>query len=241
MDSVWVLKDEGQIGPLDEDEIQEMLQSGEISLSDMAVCYPDPDPKPLEQILKQHSVPVAQRMGIESEMERLDRGVAVEKALRSMTEIKKASNEIYAWFKEAGVKKHSSWAREDLKAIDVARDLSAKDAREELVFIVVREDDKYTFYTLTESGAQSAQKKTGCFVATAAYGSPLATEVVLLSHFRDEILLSSKLGKLFVAFYYRVSPPIALLITKADFLRAGTRTLLLTPILHLIKIWKFRK
>jgi hypothetical protein len=238
MDSVWVLKDEGQIGPLDEEEIQAMLQSGEISLSDMAVCYPDPEPKPLREILQQPSVPIKQRMGIESEMERLERGVAVEKALRSMTEIKKATPDIYEWLKESGFKKHSSWSQEDLKAIDVARNLSEKDTREELVFIVVREDNKYAFYTLSEADLKSAPKKSGCFVATATYGSPLAAEVIFLSRFRDEILLEFKPGQLFVTLYYRISPPLASLIAKSNFLRAGTRTLFLTPILRLIKIWK---
>jgi hypothetical protein len=65
-----------------------------------------------------------------------------------------------------------------------------------------------------------------------------APEVILLSCFRDDVLLQTKLGKLFVAFYYRLSPPLASLIEKTSFLRAATRTLFLAPILRLVKFLK---
>jgi len=81
-----------------------------------------------------------------------------------------------------------------------------------------------------------SKPKGGCFVATAAYGSPLATEIILLSRYRDEVLLRSKLGALFVAFYYRVSPPFASLIARVAVLKAATRYLLLAPILALVKM-----
>ncbi len=85
---------------------------------------------------------------------------------------------------------------------------------------------------------EESQKKSKCFIATAAYGSPLAAEVVILSRFRDDILLSSKLGALFVKFYYCASPPLASFIARVDFLRAVTRRLL-APILRLLRATKF--
>ena len=49
----------------------------------------------------------------------------------------------------------------------------------------------------------------GCFIATAAYDTPMAEEIQILRDFRDEYLLTNPLGQAFVDSYYRSSPPIA--------------------------------
>ena len=54
----------------------------------------------------------------------------------------------------------------------------------------------------------------GCFIATAAYRTPMAGEIEILREFRDEYLLTNPVGQALVDVYYRVSPPIAEFITE---------------------------
>ncbi len=77
-------------------------------------------------------------------------------------------------------------------------------------------------------------KKGWCFIATAAYGSPLAREVVLLQGFRDNCLSRRALGEKFIRAYYRFSPRLAAQISRQKVLR-GLARLLLFPVILVIK------
>lgn len=48
-----------------------------------------------------------------------------------------------------------------------------------------------------------------CFIVASAHGSYLAPHIVTLRDFRDRYFLTNPIGKWFVKFYYRHSPPIA--------------------------------
>ena len=63
----------------------------------------------------------------------------------------------------------------------------------------------------------------GCFVATAAFGSPMATAVRSLREFRDKILLASELGRRFVDAYYRFGPRFAFTLAPRPWLRKIVR------------------
>ncbi len=75
--------------------------------------------------------------------------------------------------------------------------------------------------------ASSSGSSGFCFIATAAYGTPLARQVRILSRFRDVYLLPNALGKKFVELYYRYSPPVAEYIASRPYLKAIVRISLL--------------
>lgn len=70
----------------------------------------------------------------------------------------------------------------------------------------------------------------GCFIATAAFGSPLAPQVQVLRQFRDRHLLTNAPGRLVTAAYYRISPPLAEVVARSKPLRSVVRAGL-TPII----------
>ncbi|MBA7625615.1 hypothetical protein ES703_33047 [subsurface metagenome] len=70
-------------------------------------------------------------------------------------------------------------------------------------------------------------KKGGCFIAAAAYGSPIHPHLDILRDFRDTYLTSSKIGRKFLGLYYKYSPYIAELIAKHKVLKIAVRINLL--------------
>jgi hypothetical protein len=83
-------------------------------------------------------------------------------------------------------------------------------------------------------------KSSNCFIATAAYGSPLATEVDILRQFRDETLRLFVAGRLFIRTYESISPPFARWLSGHNRLRAVVRSCL-APVIWLVKMSRTKR
>lgn len=75
----------------------------------------------------------------------------------------------------------------------------------------------------------------GCFVATAAYGTPLANEIDALRVWRDGTLLDNAFGTAFVDSYYRLSPALADAIATRPVLKSIAR-IVLYPVVWMLQI-----
>ena len=83
--------------------------------------------------------------------------------------------------------------------------------------------DHLSFFGIGVGVPAQEDSKSGCFIATAAYGSYFETHVQILRNFRDVYLLTNDWGRAFVGFYYRHSPAIANVIAGSEGLRAAVR------------------
>lgn len=73
---------------------------------------------------------------------------------------------------------------------------------------------------------QALRQKPRCFVATSAFDSPHADEVLFLRAFRDSYLRQRNWGRRFVRVYYRLSPNLACLLDRHSWLKPAVRGLL---------------
>ena len=72
-----------------------------------------------------------------------------------------------------------------------------------------------------------------CFVATAAYGTPMANEIGVLRRFRDRHLRSNPLGEALVDAYYESGPRVAAWVGESESRREAVRTML-APLVWLL-------
>jgi hypothetical protein len=83
---------------------------------------------------------------------------------------------------------------------------------------------------------QVSDSKSDCFVATAIYGTSSHPDLSILRAYRDSVLMSSRLGRRFVSWYYKVGPSIARVVVNAKL--APSLRPLLSMIVHRISIKK---
>lgn len=92
--------------------------------------------------------------------------------------------------------------------------------------IVTMTDSKNCYATFIANSAPAPVGGGGCFIATAAFGSSLASELQTLREFRERRLMTNAPGRAFVRLYYRYSPPLADMIRDHDGARAVVRGVL---------------
>ena len=84
---------------------------------------------------------------------------------------------------------------------------STVDTANRVVWIMVDHFSLFGLGSVAAAGAGgSSAGGGGCFIATAAYGTPLAKEVKYLSEFRDRYMLTNGLGTSMVRAYWKVGP-----------------------------------
>ena len=79
---------------------------------------------------------------------------------------------------------------------------------------------------LEKKNYSSHQENDGCFIATAAFGTPLAPEIDILRWWRDQHLMNKKYGRFLISSYYKHSPSIAESVRKYKLIRAILRKLI---------------
>lgn len=72
----------------------------------------------------------------------------------------------------------------------------------------------------------------GCFIATAAYGTPMAQEIETLRSFRDIYLAQTEVGREVIRVYYKYSPAWAAVIADNELLRTSVRWML-SPVVEM--------
>ena len=67
---------------------------------------------------------------------------------------------------------------------------------------------------------RTSQKKSGCYVATAVYGSYDCPQVWTLRRFRDDRLAATLSGRAFIRLYYAVSPTLVRLFGRSAWFKS---------------------
>lgn len=89
-------------------------------------------------------------------------------------------------------------------------------------------------YTTTTAHTLQTKTNSNCFIATAAYGTPMAQEINTLRRFRDSRMEPNLIGRHLITLYYNTSPPFARVIAQSKNMRAFVR-MNLNPIIRFLE------
>ncbi len=97
------------------------------------------------------------------------------------------------------------------------------------------EERQFVLEAASQAGALDGTqpKSKACFIATAAWGSAQAPDVVLLRRYRDEVLAKSLGMSLLIDAYQLLSPPLARLIERSPRAQAWVRKAVVRPMAKL--------
>lgn len=82
---------------------------------------------------------------------------------------------------------------------------------------------------LGEQNKEAEAANSMCFVATACYGAPDADNVLILRRFRDDILMTTSIGRSLIHYYYKRGPAVAQFISTREHLRSFVRVSVCAP------------
>ena len=92
-------------------------------------------------------------------------------------------------------------------------------------------------FAAVTTGLREFTMLSGCFIATAAYGSPLARDVALLRRVRDRAQAGHGVAAAAADVYARSSPPVANVLSRSEAARAVARQLL-GPLVELARAFE---
>jgi len=94
--------------------------------------------------------------------------------------------------------------------------------------------DSKKWDTSAENRSLTESSDEDCFVATAAYGTPLAIEIQILREFRDKHMRKHEIGKLFINWYESNGPKLAALLNRHPKLKPLVRQFIIQPIVYFL-------
>lgn len=84
---------------------------------------------------------------------------------------------------------------------------------------------------------EEEQQQSGCFIATAVYGSSTADEVRILRTFRDYCMLPYSIGRYVIDIYYRFSPKLARFLRNHELAKFIAKIFILIPSILLVRLY----